>query len=240
MSLRTPILPTLAAALALAGVHPAAAQRCRIPAGEFLTVEAGPIEIEPGQVRALRVGTSRGPFMAPNPLPRGCAVRWSLDARAPARIDAQGRLQIGAHAAPGTEFRVHAAMGSVASAQAVHVVDPRLSPVAGTWRQAQPAACTPAAAGAMEPVRELELRRDGRFTVTFIPFETYHDYWGRYTYDARTGALTLRVEGSNKLSAGVDLAGTARVANGRLTLDGFWLGQPNPSPSRACRYPFSH
>jgi hypothetical protein len=167
-------------------------------------------------------------------------VRWSLDARAPARIDAQGRLQVSARAAPGTEFRVHAAMGGATSAQAVHVVDPRLSPVAGTWGQAQPPACTPAAGGEMEPVREMELRRDGRFTVTFTPFETYRDYWGRYTYDARTGALAMHVEGGNRVPPGLDLEGTAHVANGRLMLDGFWLGQPDPAHPRACRYTFSH
>lgn len=237
MRRRTLAFPVLV--VALATPHPAAAQRCRIPAGEFLTVEAGPVEIEPGQARALRVGTSRGPFMAPNPLPRGCTVRWTLDARAPARIGARGRLQVSARAAPGTEFRVHAAVGGVTSAQAVHVVDPRLSPVAGLWKQAQPPACTAAAGMEMEPVREMELRRDGRFTVTFTPFETYHDYWGRYTYEGNTGALVMRVEGGNKVPAGIDLQGTAHVANGRLTLDGFWLGQPEPAPARACRYTFS-
>jgi hypothetical protein len=134
---------------------------------------------------------------------------------------------------------VWAVVGRDTAGQAVQVVDPRLGAVVGTWQQAG-VECAPEVRGAMEPVRDLVLRRDGRFTVTFVPFETYHDYWGRYTYDPATGALRLRVEGGNKVPAGLDLDGTARIANGRLTLARMWLGQPSASRPRVCAYAFTH
>ncbi|HET7463564.1 MAG TPA: hypothetical protein VFJ82_20085 [Longimicrobium sp.] len=237
MSGRTCIFPILIVTLAAA--QPAAAQRgCRLPAGQFFSLGTTPLEIAPGETRQLSAGGSVGPYAPMEPLPRGCGVRYTLDPRAPARIDARGRLAVSAGAPVGAEFRVRAVMGRDTAVREVHVVDPHLASVTGTWGQAEAARCTPAA-GALEPVRELTLRRDGRFSVTFTPFETYNDYWGRYTWNAATGALSMRVEGGNRVPAGIDLDGTARVEDRRLLLDGLWLGQPEPSPARACRYTFS-
>ncbi|HEX8904363.1 MAG TPA: hypothetical protein VF771_05945, partial [Longimicrobiaceae bacterium] len=140
---------------------------------------------------------------------------------------------------PGTRFLVRAVMGGDTAGQAVVVVDPRLDALAGAWQQARPARCTPAADSAMETVGDLTFKRDGEFSVTFVPFETYRDYWGRYTYEPATGALGLRVERGNKVPAGMDLDGTARVAGNQLTLEGFWLGDPRQQRGgRACTYVF--
>jgi hypothetical protein len=232
------ILPILA--LALAAAEPAAAQRaCRLPAGQFFSLGTTPLELAPGQAAQLSAGASEAPYAPLVPLPRGCTVRYSVQGGAPARVDAHGRLTVSASARPGSEFRVRAVMGRDTAVREVHVVDAHLAPVAGIWREAAGTRCTPAA-GTLEPVRELVLRRDGRFSVTFTPFETYNDYWGRYTWNAATGAIALVVEGGNKIPAEIDLAGTARLVDGRLVMDGIWFGQPEPTPARTCRYTFTH
>jgi hypothetical protein len=231
------ILPLAATALMLAAVHPAAAQRgCRVPPQQYFAISTGSLEMEPGQAQTLSAGISPGPGIV-LALPRGCAVRWSLVGPARARIDARGRLAVAAGAAIGTAFRVRAVMGRDTAIQEVHVVDPRLRPLAGTWQQSA-VTCTPPA-GALEPVRELTLHRNGRYEVTFVPFEVYHDYWGRYTWDMATGAVMMAVESGNQVPEGLDLRGTMRVADGRLTLDAMWLGQPAESQTRACTYTFT-
>ena len=57
-------------------------------------------------------------------------------------------------------------------------------------------------------IGELEFRADGTFSVTWVPFETYRDYWGRYTLDLRTGRLNLQVETGNYVPPDVDGDGT--------------------------------
>jgi hypothetical protein len=68
----------------------------------------------------------------------------------------------------------------------------------GSWHQFD-ADCPGA-----EPVRELIFQPNGHFSVTWMPFETYQDYWGSWRYDARTRVLTLAVDNGNYVPA--DLA----------------------------------
>lgn len=234
----------LASAVLVLAALPANAQRaCRAvagphPPGTHLVIGTAALELAPGQTEALSAGLSRNwPYSPAEPLPRGCTARWRVDTGAPASIDRRGQLAIRADAAPGTQFMVHAVVGRDTTRQVVYVVDPRPNPLVGTRRESAPARCTPDAGG-LEPVRELVFRRNGRFSVTFMPFETYNDYWGRYTYDHTTGALTLQIERGNNVPAGADLEGTARVVDGHLVLEGMWLGQPRPSEPRTCTYTF--
>jgi hypothetical protein len=57
-------------------------------------------------------------------------------------------------------------------------------------------------------------------------------------YDRATGALGMRAAGGTRVPDGIDLAGTARVENGRLVLRGVWLGRPEPGAPHACTYTF--
>ena len=240
MRVRTTLLIGAAASVA-AAVQPAGAQRaCRAaenpPPGTFLMIGTGSVELKPGESQVLPVRLSDHPQLPGRPLPRGCTARWRVDAGAPATIDRRGRLTIAPSAAVGTAFMVYARVGRDSARVSVSVVDPRPNPIAGMWHETAPARCT--REGALEPVRELELRRNGGFSLTFMPFESYVDYWGHYTYDSATGALALRVEGGNSLPADPDLQGTARVVDGHLVLEGMWLGQPQSVAPRTCTYTF--
>lgn len=91
---------------------------------------------------------------------------------------------------------------------------------------------------AQEPVRELEFRPENRFSVTFMPFETYQDYWGSYSFDPATKSLRLTVEGGNFVPRGLDLEGEAELTEGRLRLKGIFLGSRDGRPQSGCSYLF--
>ncbi|HEU0134265.1 MAG TPA: hypothetical protein VFR28_05540 [Allosphingosinicella sp.] len=89
-----------------------------------------------------------------------------------------------------------------------------------------------------EPVRELEFRPENRFSVTFMPFETYQDYWGSYSFDPATRQLRLKVDGGNFVPDGLDLEGEAELVEGRLRLKGLFLGSRDGAPQSGCTYVF--
>lgn len=91
---------------------------------------------------------------------------------------------------------------------------------------------------AHEPVRELEFRPENRFSVTFLPFETYQDYWGTYSFDPLTKRLHLKVEGGNFVPPNLDLEGEAELVEGRLRLKGLFLGSRDGAPQSGCTYVF--
>lgn len=91
-----------------------------------------------------------------------------------------------------------------------------------------------------EPVRELEFTSLGGFSVTYMPFETYKDYWGKARFDAAGRRMELTVETGNYRPAGAILSGPAWLDDqGRLILDGFHLGDRQNLQPSPCRYVFA-
>lgn len=76
---------------------------------------------------------------------------------------------------------------------------PTSNPLIGTWRQTKAVPCRGKAytMAQVAGIEEFILGDDGSFSVTGRPFETYKDYWGKYTYDAKTGVLKFTVERGN-------------------------------------------
>jgi hypothetical protein len=75
-------------------------------------------------------------------------------------------------------------------------------------------------------VRELIFRRGRTFAVTRVPFETFQDYWGTYSYDVSTGRLILNADGGNNVPARRSREFSARVAGDELRLEGAVLAGP--------------
>jgi len=106
------------------------------------------------------------------------------------------------------------------------------TPLTGLWHQT--GATCPGGGRAPASVEELEFEPGGRALVTFVPFETYHDYWGPYRYDAATGALAINVERGNNIPPGLDLEGRATLApNGELAIEGMYFGAVHGEPAGA-------
>lgn len=80
------------------------------------------------------------------------------------------------------------------------------------------------------------MRRVPTPAATWLPFETRKDFWGTYTYDPKTGAFALQPDAQyhNYLPADLKPAGKARIdAQGRLILEGVWLGARPPAAAKA-------
>ncbi|HZV84645.1 MAG TPA: hypothetical protein VFF48_06635 [Brevundimonas sp.] len=92
------------------------------------------------------------------------------------------------------------------------------------------------------PVRELVVTPDGRFTLTWEPFESYTDYWGVVVHDAGAGIFRLEITGANSYPPPEQyLTGAAELAEDgrRLILDGVDLGDGQRHEwGRRCRYVF--
>jgi hypothetical protein len=210
----------------------ASAGACEWPEGNILLIAGGfeSIEVKPGESVQLGVESTAGRFSAPEPLPASCRAAWSVEPAGAASIDAAGRLTVPAGTPVGTAFLAAAMLNGGRARREVRVADPEPSPIVGTWRQAGKAECGGAAvASDTMAIQELIIRPTGQFSVTWLPFETYKDYWGRYEYDRAPGRLKLQVEGGNRVPPGIDLDGRATVENGRLVMRDIWLGTPSRS-----------
>ena len=127
--------------------------------------------------------------------------------------------------AAGNEKGAGAERNGTMAANAAAPAAASTSPLTGLWAQTSP----PCATGTPPPakVEELEFEPGGRALVTFGAFETYHDYWGPYSYDPASGALRLTAERGNAIPRDVDLDGRATIApNGELVLEGISFGTP--------------
>lgn len=216
------------------------APACSPPEAPLL-IALGEYEVSPGTLDTLEVFSSTHPG-AVDPLPDACRPVWSLGADAPATLAPRsGILRVSPGAPDGARFTVSARVADRVASTEVRVVDPAQSPLVGTWSHVGQAPCADphAASPPEEPIRELRFRGNGRFSVTWIPFESYTDYAGTYSYDPRSGLLRLRVEQSNFLPADLDLEGRAELADGGiLHLSDLWLGSRTPGAERACRMTF--
>jgi hypothetical protein len=191
--------------------------------GDFpLVITIGEHEAAPGSVDTLRVSQYRGPFGL-HDLPPHCSPVWSLAPGAPAELSpASGILRVAANAPDGATFALSA------------------RPLVGHWTEVTQTACgatvaeTPAA-----PLRELVFGGDGHFSVTWMPFESYKDYWGTYQFDRQTGKLQLQVVGGNYVPNGLDLDGRALFeGTDEIRLSDLWLGSRTPPPGQVCASTF--
>ncbi|RYE70380.1 MAG: hypothetical protein EOP17_00955 [Rhizobiaceae bacterium] len=193
-----------------------------------------PLERPPGATISLAASwTDRpGAFQA---VPQGCVTDVKVSPAGLATLGADGASLIVADDAPsGTLIAITGRVADKTLEAQVRVVAPADAPLSGTWRQAS-SSC----AGGT-PVRELIFRAEGRFYLTWTPFESYRDYWGRYSLDPETGAFSAEIEGGNRRPANLDLAGAASLEGDNLVLDDVWLGDPTRMSAEAqrCAYRF--
>lgn len=167
-------------------------------------------------------------------LPMECTSDWTISGPATLAPDRRS-ITIAPDAPAGAEVKLSYMSGSERVGRTFRVVGRDAVVLTGARRQSAVEGCNPPV-----PVGELEFGAENRFSVTFQPFESYKDYWGTYSFDSATGRLVMTVEGGNFVPRTLDLEGTARIENGRLILDGMYLGsrEPYPAPAAGCRYTF--
>jgi hypothetical protein len=156
---------------------------------------------------------------------------WSVTPTEGARIDpATGILSIDAATASGSVFTVRAEIesGRHVVETRVKIFTPETNPLIGYWREVAQLACdTGAEVAPAKAIAELIFDPDGSFAVTWVPFESYKDYWGTYTFDLSQGTLELTITGGNTVPPDVDGEGRFMVDATGLVLSDLWLGTPS-------------
>ncbi|MFZ5668681.1 MAG: hypothetical protein ACOY4K_04245 [Pseudomonadota bacterium] len=225
----------LAAVAALVIAHPASAsERCRDVRGvKALSLHLAPEVARQGAtLKIAAVGlTEDNPWGAPVPV--ACLKGWTVSDPAVATLAADhGELVIADTAPVGTRVKLTAALRGVKAEIEVTVVARDAVVLTGYWSEVGDAACPLHE----PPLRELHFLGDGRFEVTWTPFERYVDYWGTFSFDPATGAVALTPTGGNHVPADADLDGEASLgADGLLRFTDISFGSPSSgAPRRPC------
>jgi hypothetical protein len=110
----------------------------------------------------------------------------------------------------------------------VKIFTSETNPLIGYWREVAQLTCdTGAEVTPAKAIAELIFDPDGSFAVTWVPFESYKDYWGTYTFDLSQGTLELTITGGNTILPDVDGEGRFMVDATELVLSDLWLGTPS-------------
>ena len=198
----------------------------------YLVLGASPAVARQGAQLTISASVSPAPWSA-TPLPTACLREVEISPAGAATLGPGAEtLTLAADATPGSLITVTARYGQETGRMELRVVGRDEVVLTGTWRQER-VKCDPGLEPG-EPIRELKFTGDGRFNVTWQPFESYVDYWGPMTFDATTGAIVLTPEGGNFTPPLLDVEGTARLdAPNRLILENVYLGarnERNPQP----------
>src|SRR6185369_11529956 len=201
-----------------------------------VSLEFGSVGIAPGAGRTLRLYMWQCCVWAQEVK---ADIRFSMDPRMGATLDPDtGYLQIASDMKPGTTFRVYADIehGRRLLSADVYVDSPASNPLLGAWRQTGEIACPGAPVSPGVPIELLVFSADRTFSVTWFPFEVYHDYWGFYTFNRPAGHLNMGIRNGNYVPPVFGGDGTYSVteANGvrTLTLRGVNLGRERSDTAR--------
>jgi hypothetical protein len=200
------------------------------------------LAMQPGESHAFSLGVVECCYFFE---PLDACATWSVVPTAGASIDSQtGVLTVDATTPSGSVFRVSADVedGRRVVSIEVHIFTPDANPLVGTWTEEAQFTCgTGEEVVPDEAIGELRFWADGRFAVTWFPFEVYYDYWGTYTYDLADGTIDLVVTGGNYVPDYVDGGGLFSFdEQGRLILSDIWLGSSHGETGPAnCGHRFS-
>jgi hypothetical protein len=201
------------------------------------------VELQPGQTFPFELAAAEGCHYYQ---PLKACVSWSVEPARGARIDAHtGALTIDKATPHDSVFTVKANVeeGRRVVSTKVRVFTREANPLAGRWIQERPdTGGGGEARGTQDYIEELIFKADGTFSVTWLPFECYKDYWGTYANGKEKGRLQLKVQGGNHVPANIDGDGTFTLdGGGRLTLRGICLGSKKAEAKDAgCDLVFRH
>jgi hypothetical protein len=180
--------------------------------GYFFTTETR--SVEAGDVMSLQPYFSAYPGMS-EALPAACLTDVKIDdakGGVIARTDnGEPYITVANDAREGTVYNVSARYRENSVEGRFSVFNPTANPLVGQWSQSS-SDCAPEAV-----INELIFSADGTFSVTWMPFESYKDYWGRYDFDTETSELSLTVKSGN------DIPEDVRSGTVRFTETGFAL-----------------
>lgn len=212
-------------------------QRLEISGGKTL-------QLQPGENRQLQVVTLDCCYMYNA---WQILTAWSIQPDQGASIDpASGLLIVDAETPHGTTYTITASVenGRRRINRTLFIFTPEGNPLAGTWREAAQLPCSGSGEKLpAEAMRELIFGADSTMSATWMPFEIYKDYWGKYRYELQSGSFALSEISGSYVPADLDPSGSFEIdENGDLILKDMWLGsyqwgENNPTN---CGHRFTH
>lgn len=237
MPLPRPLLPALAALAVVAfGASTArAADSCALEKGDAYRLALTPEITRQGAtlaVSALSVGGEEDTWGGRVPLK--CLKGWTVSDPKIATLSADhASLTIAADAPPGTPVSLSARLGGQLVTARFTVVARDAVVLTGFWKEVGDADCPLGNPSIME----LHFLPDGKFELTWHPFERYIDYWGDYRFDPASGVIAFTPTGGNHVPKDADWEGKANVdADGLLRFSELFFGSPShgPRPPTTC------
>lgn len=162
---------------------------------------------------------------------------WTATPAGQVTISKDGKsMTVAETATPGAEVTVSANYCDRPFSRTIRIIGKTETVIAGMWHQ-ESIACT--GETPTEPVREFDLSDRGEFSITYAPFESYRDFWGKADFSSAAGTLMLTTTGGNRVPSDARLSGKANLTpDGKLVLDGFFLSQPQTTGG-LCTYTFA-
>ncbi len=185
-------------------------------------------QMQPGETREFFLGVVECCYVFE---PVDACATWSVSPGDGVTLDAEtGVFTVDPATPSGEVFTVTADVeqGRRLVSIEVYVYTLQENPLVGNWIEETQYACdTGEEVTPEEQIRELQFRADGSFSVTWMPFEIYRDYWGSYQYNAEQGTLDLTIVAGNYVPEDMDGSGSWEVdQEGQLVLWDIWLGTP--------------
>jgi hypothetical protein len=196
----------------------------------------GPPIARQGAELTLSISEPVGAY-APRPIPSELLTGWKATPAGQVNLARDGsKLTVLQTATPGTDVTLSASFcGQRDITRTIRIVGKDEPVLTGLWRE-QSKVCT--SETPKDPVRELEIKDLGDFSITYFPFESYRDFWGKAQFDAKAGTLTLTITGGNRVPANADLSGKATLTpGGQLILSDVFLSEPQTTGG-VCTYTF--
>ncbi len=202
----------------------------------------GDMQMKPGTEQELKVGIIECCYVF---TPVKSRVEWSIEPNQGASIDPEsGSLTIEGAVEHGTQFVVTANIekGRRLLEKKVFVYTEVGNPFIGAWREKTQISCQDGSEyEPVERIGEVTFNAAGKMSVTWHPFEIYHDYWATYIYDLTLGTIEISEFDGGYIPPEMDPSGYFEFdANGDLILSDIWLGAPRDNPvTTACGHRLS-
>jgi hypothetical protein len=170
-------------------------------------------------------------------VPLKCFSAWSSSDPAVTIAPERSKIVIGGEATPGRDVEITGTLNGRTVRTRFRIAPAEGPVLTGFWSQTSVDCHGPVP---RDPLRELRFNSDGRFAVTFVPFEVRQDYWGQVEFDPAAGRIGFVVERGNTVPADLMLKGRARVENdNQLLIDGVYFGGLDIAPPpEGCSYVF--
>ncbi|HRD28177.1 MAG TPA: hypothetical protein PLO65_07750 [Caulobacter sp.] len=231
-----PLFAFAALSLSLLASSPAlAGESCHLEKGDSYRLTLSPEITRQGSVLtvgALSAGGQQDTWGGRVAL--GCLKGWTVSDPGLATLSADhSTLTLAADAPPGARVTLSARLAGKPVVAEITVVARDAVVLTGFWKEVGDADCPLGSPSIME----LHFLPGGKFELTWQPFERYVDYWGDYSFDPGTGAVTFRPTGGNHVPGDADWEGRATVgADGLLRFSDLFFGSPShgPRPPTTC------